>query len=213
MLPPIVLNPKEKDIILDMCASPGSKTTQLAATMKNTGIIIANDIKYDRIKILHSNIQRCGVANTIITLMPGYNFSRTKTKFDKILLDAPCSGSGAIRKSLHTLKIWNPNMLKKLSSVQKQLIKTAFNSLKQNGTLVYSTCSICPEENEAVIGHLLKEFPNAKLEKIEIKNLKSSPCVLNYKNQTYSSEINKCLRLWPQDNDTEGFFVAKIIKK
>ena len=210
MLPPIVLNPKETDIVLDMCASPGSKTTQLAALMNNKGTIIANDIKYDRIRILHSNTQRCGVSNTIITLMPGYNFSKTRIRFDKVLLDAPCSGSGAIRKSLQTLKIWNSNMLKKLSSIQKQLIKTAFNSLKENGTLVYSTCSICPEENEAVIDYLLKEFPHAKLEKINIKNLKSSPCVLNYKNQTYSEEIKNCLRLWPQDNDTEGFFVGKI---
>lgn len=212
MIPPLVLNPKQTDIILDMCASPGSKTTQLASIMDNKGLIIANDIRYERIKVLHTNTQRCGVANTVITLMPGYNFSKTKIKFDKILLDAPCSGSGAIRKSLQTLKIWNSNMLKKLSSVQKQLIKIAFNSLKKRGDLVYSTCSICPEENEAVIDYLINEFTNAKLEKINIKNLNSSPCILKYKNQNYSEEVKKCLRLWPQDNNTEGFFVAKIKK-
>jgi len=212
MIPPIVLGPKEGEIILDLCASPGSKTTQLAALMKNKGIIIANELKFERIKILQSNLQRCGVSNTITTLMKGHNFSKSRIKFDRILLDAPCSGSGAIRKSLETLKIWNSNMLKKLSSVQKQLLKTAFNSLKRNGILVYSTCSICPEENEAVIDCLLKEFPNAELEQIRIRNLKSSPCILKYKKDIYSSEIKKCLRLWPQDNDTEGFFVAKIKK-
>jgi len=212
MIPPVVLNPKENEIVLDLCASPGSKTTQMAAMMNNKGLIFANDLKFDRIRILHSNLQRCGVSNTVITLMEGHKFSRSNIKFDKILVDAPCSGSGAIRKSLHTLKIWNSNMLKKLSSIQKQLLKTAFELLKKNGTLVYSTCSICPEENEAVVDYLLKEFPNAKVENIKLKDLKLSPCILKYKNETYSEEIKKCLRLWPQDNDTEGFFIAKIKK-
>ena len=209
MIPPVILNPGENDLVLDLAAAPGSKTTQIAQLMKNKGLIIANDIKYNRLKALSINLQRLGILNTIITLRSNSSFK--EMKFDKILLDAPCSGSGAIRKSLKTLKIWNPHMLIKLSNDQKRLLLNMFDSLAQNGTLVYSTCSIDPEENEAVINFLLKNR-EAKLEKIDL-DIKKSPVILDYGKEHFNDEIKKCLRIWPQDNDTEGFFVAKITKK
>ena len=212
MIPPLALEPKEDEIILDIAASPGSKTTQIAQYMKNTGILVANDYTSDRMKPLSINIQRCGITNTIITLMQGQWFYNSNIKFDRILVDAPCSGTGTIRKSLKTLRIWNPNMVKRLSITQKQLIETAFNILKENGTMVYSTCSLEPEENEAVVDFLLNKYENAKIEPIELKNIKKSNPILEFENNNYNSEIKKCLRIWPQDNDTEGFFVAKIRK-
>src|SRR3989338_1560434 len=139
MIPPIVLEPKENEIILDMAASPGSKTTQIASYMKNKGILIANDYQIERLKPLSINIQRCGITNCVITIMQGQWFKNFK--FDKILLDAPCSGTGTIRKSLKTVGVWNPYMVKRLAGIQKQLIETAFKNLKENGVLVYSTCS------------------------------------------------------------------------
>jgi len=178
----------------------------MACMMKNKGIIIANDIKYQRLKALSINLQRLGILNTIITLRTNFK----NMKFDKILLDAPCSGSGAIRKSLKTLKIWNDKMLIVLSRDQKRLILNSFDSLNENGTLVYSTCSVDPEENEAVIDFLLKNR-ECKLEKIDL-DIKRSPVILDYGKNNFNEEINKCLRIWPQDNDTEGFFVAKIRK-
>ena len=211
MIPPIVLNTDENDLVLDMAAAPGSKTTQMASLMNNDGLIIANDYKYDRIKALGINLQRCGVLNTVITLMEGKRFSNAMIKFDKILLDAPCSGTGAIRKSLKTLKMWNPNMFKKLAGIQKQLITVAFETLKENGILVYSTCSIAPEENEAVIDFLLTRNKNARLESINL-DIKRSDSITEYNKDIYSQEIKKCLRIWPQDNNTEGFFIAKIKK-
>ena len=211
MIPPLVLDPKPDDIVLDMCGSPGSKTTQIAALMQNKGILVANDYTIDRMKPLTINIQRCGISNTIITLMEGRFFKNSNIKFDKISVDAPCSGTGTIRKSLKTLKIWNPNMIKRLAGTQKQLLDTAFNILKENGTLVYSTCSLEPEENESVIDFLLNRY-NAKIEKIELNGLKTSPAILEFEDKTYNKEIKNCLRIWPQDNDTEGFFVAKIRK-
>ena len=210
MIPPLVLGPKEDDIILDMAASPGSKTTQIASYMKNKGILVANDYTVDRMKPLSLNIQRCGITNCIITLMQGQWFKNLQ--FDKILLDAPCSGTGTIRKSLKTLRVWNPYMIKRLAGTQKQLIETAFNNLKENGTLVYSTCSLEPEENEGVVDFLLNKFENARLEEIHLKNLKMSPTILEFEKNKYHEEVKKCLRIWPQDNDTEGFFVAKINK-
>jgi len=202
MIPALVLNPKD-EIILDMCAAPGSKTTHLAAIMKNKGLIVANDVEIKRLKALSINLQRCGVLNTVMTYMKGEGI---KNKFDKILLDAPCSGTGVIRKSINTLKIWNENMIKKLSYTQKNLIVNAFNGLKENGIMVYSTCSVDRDENEGVIEFLLDKFDNAKLEEINL-NIKRSKCLSD------NNELNKCLRIWPQDNDTEGFFVVKIRKE
>src|SRR3989338_4087739 len=212
MMPPIVLEPKEDEIILDMAASPGSKTTQIAQYMNNRGILVANDYTTDRMKPLSINMQRCGITNAIITLMQGQWFHNANVKFDRILVDAPCSGTGTIRKSLKTLRIWNPNMVKRLSITQKQLLETAFNILKNNGTMVYSTCSLEPEENEAVVDFLLNKYENAELEEIKIKHLKKSSPIMSFEDKNYNENIKKCLRIWPQDNDTEGFFVARIKK-
>jgi tRNA (cytosine49-C5)-methyltransferase len=210
MIPPLVLSPKKGEFVLDMAASPGSKSTQISAMMENKGIMIANDINAARMKPLSMNLQRCGVTNGIITTMYGQRFKNFN--FDKILLDAPCSGTGAIRKSLKTLRIWNPKMIQRLAHTQKKLIETAFMNLKTQGTLVYSTCSVEPEENEAVVDSLISKFENAKIEDIDLKGLKRSDSILKFEGNVYDSEIKRCIRIWPQDNDTEGFFVAKIKK-
>src|SRR3989338_5148821 len=210
MIPPIVLEPEENNTVLDMAASPGSKTTQIAALMNNKGILVANDINSARMKPLSLNVQRCGITNCVVTMMYGQRFRNFE--FDKILLDAPCSGTGTIRKSLKTLRIWNPLMVQRLAHTQKSLIEIAFSNLKPGGTLVYSTCSNEPEENEAVIDFLLNKYENAKLEDIRIKSIKRSNAILEFEGNVYNEEIKKCLRIWPQDNDTEGFFVAKTKK-
>ena len=209
MIPPIVLEPKPDEFVLDMCAAPGSKASQIAQYMENKGILIANDYKGIRIAPLGINLQRMGITNAIITLMEGRFFKNFE--FDKILVDAPCSGTGTIRKSLKTLRIWNPDVIKRLAGTQRQLIDTAFQNLKKNGILVYSTCSLEPEEDEGIIDYLLNKHDNAKLEEI-ILDVKRSQPILEFEDKQYNPEIKKCLRLWPQDNDTEGFFVAKIKK-
>ena len=210
MLPPIAMQPKENETILDMCAAPGSKTTQIAQYMKNTGLLVANDLKYDRNKALGINIQRMGVTNTVTTIMEGRAFKGFS--FDRILVDAPCSGTGTIRKSLKTLTMWNKGMVKRLSRTQKQLLETAFNNLKPGGIAVYSTCTLEPEENEGVVSYLLDKYSNAKIQDINI-NIKRSKPVESFDGITFNKGVRKALRVWPQDNDTEGFFVAKIKKK
>jgi len=176
--------------------------------MENNGVLVCNDYKGSRLRPLGLNLQRAGVTNSIITLMKGQNFK--DLKFDKILVDAPCSGTGTIRKSLKTLTMWNPDVVKRLSLVQKNLIETGINMLKEDGTLVYSTCSQEPHENEAVIDFLLNKF-DVRLEEIKIDLNRSKP-ILEFDGDEYDSEVKKSLRIWPQDNDTEGFFVAKIKK-
>ncbi len=209
MIPPIILEPQPGEVILDICASPGSKTSQIAMYMKNTGVLIANDYKGARLSPLGMNIQRMGITNVAITLYPGENYPTVQ--FDRILVDAPCSGTGTIRKSLKTVNIWNPHMITKLAMQQRRILSRAFMLLKPGGVLVYSTCSLEPEENEGVVNHLLAQDPTAYLESITLA-LKRSPAVLSFEGESYHPSINHCLRIWPQDNDTEGFFVAKFRK-
>lgn len=211
MLPAAALQPNPGDIVLDMCASPGSKTTQMASMMKNTGLIVANDISGARMKPLGINLQRSGITNVAVTIMHGQQFRKRGISFDKILVDAPCSGTGTIRRNTETLKMWNAGMVKRLSNTQKSLIETAFSILKEGGEMVYSTCSVEPEEDEEVVDYLLNKFGNASLERISLDIKKSEP-MLQFENKSYSSEAKNCLRIFPQDNNTEGFFVAKIRK-
>jgi len=209
MIPPVVLKPKEDELVLDMCASPGSKTSQMAAMMGNKGLIVANDLTIDRMQPLTINLQRLGVANCVITRMEGAWFKGQL--YDKILLDAPCSGIGTIRKSLKTIDIWNPNFSKMMAGIQRKLFDTAVGVLKEGGSIVYSTCTLEPEEDEGIVDYILSKHPEMKLEKIDLDIKKGKP-VEEFDGKTYTSEVKKCLRIWPQDNDTEGFFVSKFKK-
>ncbi|MEK6890438.1 MAG: RsmB/NOP family class I SAM-dependent RNA methyltransferase [Nanoarchaeota archaeon] len=212
MLSVLALDPKPNEFILDMCASPGSKTTQIASRMENTGTLIANDIKMDRIRILASNLEKCGATNTIITRKDGValcaGLAKLNYKFDKILLDAPCSGEGTLRSSPKTFLMWNIKVVENLSRMQKKLLAFALKALKKDGVLVYSTCTHSPEENEDIIDFALKNFP-VRVESIHLP-LKSRPGVTSWKNQEYNPEVKKTCRIYPQDNDSEGFFVSKI---
>ncbi len=215
MIPPVVLDAQPGEMVLDMCAAPGSKTTQIAQGMKNRGTVIANDNMPDRLKMLEMNVRRLGIQNVIITQSPGTNLRRLEKKgmyFDKVLLDAPCSGSGTIRKSYRTVTDYSYNFVKKMSQTQKRLILTAFDMLKVGGTLVYSTCTLEPEEDEEVITYLLNERDSARIESIDLP-LKSSKPFYSFEGKEFHEDIGKSLRIYPQDNDTEGFFVAKITKK
>ncbi len=210
MIPPIVLNPKRGEKVLDLCASPGSKASQIAQYMNNKGVLVANDVSGMRLAALGINMQRLGVLNCVVTQRKGEHFK--DEEFDKILLDAPCSGTGTIRKSIKTIRIWNPNTIKSIAGMQKRLIKNAFTLLKKGGTLVYSTCSLEPEENEGIVDWLIKNNKDAKVEEIKL-NIKRGKIITKFEKYSYSKEVEKCLRLWPQDNNTEGFFIAKICKR
>ena len=211
MLPLLALKPTREDIFLDLCASPGSKTTQAAAMMENRGVLIANDVSIGRIMILSANTQRCGITNSVITREDGVSlcgkFAKMNFKFDKILVDAPCSCEGTTRSSPKVLTMLSENLIKHLSSTQKRLAGEAFKILKIGGELVYSTCTYAPEE---VVSYLLDNFP-AKLEEIKLP-LKTRPGILEWNGKKFNPEVRKCARVYPQDNDTEGFFIAKFRK-
>ncbi len=214
MLPILALQPQEGELVLDLCASPGSKTTQMAATMNGSGCIIANEMNMGRLKILAANTERCGVSNAIITRKEGtslcYQMQNSGVLFDKILVDAPCSGEGTLRTSPRTAEMWSINTVKKLSKIQKHLFASAFEILKVGGEIVYSTCTHSPEENEEIVDFALKEFKG----RIEVKTIslpiKCRPGLSKWEDKEYEKNVFKACRVYPQDNDTEGFFIVKF---
>lgn len=211
MIPPLALDPQPGDLVLDMCAAPGSKTSQISQYMNNEGLIIANDMSGARLAALGMNMQRMGARNVVITLQLGQRFGDQNNKYDRILLDAPCTGVGTIRKSPKTINMWNPQMVKRILNIQKKLIVSAWKCLKPGGTLVYSTCSTEPEENEGVVDFLCNTFDDVVPQQIDL-NLKKGKPIMEFEGNSYSN-VEHVLRLWPQDNDTEGFFVSKFMKK
>ena len=213
MLPVLALKPGPEEFVLDIAAAPGSKTTQIAAEMKGSGSIIANDSSLKRLKILASNLERCGVSNTIITKKDGIALCRRlkeqSFQFDKILEDAPCSGEGTIRSSPITALMWNPKTIKILSRLQKALLASAIEILKPGGEIVYSTCTHAPEENEDVVDFILEKFPDIKIESIKLP-IKCRSGITEWDGNNYNQEVKKSCRIYPQDSDTEGFFIAKM---
>lgn len=209
MIPPLVLDPQPGELVLDMCAAPGSKTTQISQYMENEGILLANDIQSKRLAALGVNTQRCGCLNVVMTQMKGHQFKDLNA--DRILVDAPCSGTGTIRKSLKTIDMWNPTLCKKLAGQQRQLLRTAVENTRPGGVIVYSTCTLEPEENEAVVSWALENL-DVEIEKVELPGLKRSAAVTEWDGEQYHEDVKECIRIYPQDNDTEGFFVARLRK-
>lgn len=211
MLPPEVMDIEEGQLVLDLCASPGSKSTQIAQLLNGTGLVVCNDRTGVRLKPLGLNIQRMGAVNAVVACGDGRRFSSLGEVFDRVLVDAPCSGTGAIRKSLGTLDMWNPHALRRLSRMQLKLLEAGYACLKPGGIIVYSTCSLEPEENEAVVSAFLGRNEGAEILPIELP-ITRSPAVMEFGGKALHKDVKRCLRIWPQDNDTEGFFVAKIRK-
>ncbi len=148
--------------VMDVAAAPGSKTTQIAARMNNEGAILANEFSASRVKVLHANISRCGISNVALTHFDGRVFGAAVPEmFDAILLDAPCSGEGVVRKDPDALKNWSPESNQEIAATQRELIDSAFHALRPGGTLVYSTCTLKQEENEAVCLWLKETYPDA----------------------------------------------------
>ena len=211
MLPALVLRAEleRAETVLDACAAPGSKATQLAAFMDNRGVLVANDLDYERIKALKFNLEKCGVCNTVITNQDLRFYP--KSQFPVILLDAPCSSEGTVRKNPAVLSRWSEKDIYSKAGLQKQLLLKAWNLLAPGGALVYSTCTFAPEENEAAVSHLLEQT-EARIVEVEFPGLKSSPGIPEWKGKGFSKEVSKCVRVWPHQNDTDGFFLAKLVK-
>ncbi|WP_153447160.1 16S rRNA (cytosine(1407)-C(5))-methyltransferase RsmF [Vibrio algicola] len=206
MLPVTALldNNQQLDLVLDMAAAPGSKTTQIAAAMKNDGALVANEYSASRVKVLSANVQRCGVHNTALTNFDARVFGGwLSEQFDTVLLDAPCSGEGTVRKDADAMSNWSLSSVSEIALTQKDLIESGFHALKPNGTLVYSTCTLNLQENQQVCQHLKQTFGDA----VEFQPLGE---LFSGADQAMTEE--GFLHIYPQIFDSEGFFVAKIKK-
>lgn len=181
------LDVQEGDRVLDLCAAPGGKSTYILSKLNNTGLLVSNEINPTRIKALGENLERFGAKNCIITNTDSSSLRNVFTGyFDKIVIDAPCSGQGMFRKDEVAIKDWSYSKVLECQSIQKEIIRDGFKMLKKDGILVYSTCTFAKEENEDVINEFINEFDDAEL--IEMH------------------------RLWPHQVKGEGHFVAKIRK-
>ncbi|MGG3681452.1 RsmF rRNA methyltransferase first C-terminal domain-containing protein [Aeribacillus composti] len=211
MVPAEVLQAKPGEKILDLCAAPGGKSTQIAAAMENEGILFSNEIHFKRAKALSENIERFGIQNAIvINERPEKLVQHFPNYFDKILVDAPCSGEGMFRKDDNAIEFWSEDLVEKCSYTQKKLLSLAFQMLKPGGTLVYSTCTFSPEENEQVIEAFVSMHPEMSL--VEIPKREGFDRGRVEWTKTNFEEISKCIRLWPHKIKGEGHFVAKLIK-
>lgn len=190
--------------VMDMAAAPGSKTTQMAACMHNRGTILANEFSASRVKVLHANLSRCGVSNTAMTHFDGRVFGPALPEcFDAVLLDAPCSGEGVIRKDADALRNWSEASTAEIAATQQDLINSAFHALRPGGTLIYSTCTLNRTENQAVIAWLMAQYPDA----VEIEPLGG---LFDGADRAVTPE--GFLHVFPQLFDSEGFFVARLRK-
>lgn len=213
-LPILALDPRPDETVLDVCAAPGGKTSHIAALAQNRANITANDNSRPRLAKLRANLERLGVHGVTYTLFDATQIARKieDQQFDKILLDAPCSGEGMMNyQSDKDMSTWSVAQIKRLQQQQKRLITQAWQLLRPGGTLVYSTCTIAPEENEAVIDYLLRSREDAQLEPIAVEGVDRWQPVLAWHDRKFSQEMKHVIRLAPSQQ-TEAFFVARIRK-
>ncbi len=204
MLPPLILNPKKGERILDLCAAPGSKTSQLAMMIENTGEIIANDASHTRIYRLDANLKRLGVINTTILRSVGQGlWQKYPNYFDKTLVDAPCSMVGRIQiTDPRTYTDWSIKKVKHLQETQKFLLRSGISSTKPGGIIVYATCTLSKQENEDVITWILKkEQGRVALEEIDLDGIPWMPGI----------GMPQTKKIFPSQ-EFEGFFIAKLRK-
>lgn len=206
MLPVMALFADNEDPlnVMDMAAAPGSKTTQIAAKMANQGLLLANEYAASRVKVLHANLSRCGITNTVLTHFDARVFGAAlPEQFDAILLDAPCSGEGVIRKDPHAFSQWSLESTEHIAATQQELLLSAFHALKPGGRLIYSTCTLNQIENQQVIASLMERFPDA----VQIE-----PLIDLFPRAAEVATAEGFLHVFPQRFDSEGFFVASLRK-
>ncbi|KAJ7172580.1 NOL1/NOP2/sun family RNA met [Mycena filopes] len=211
-LPVIALAPQPNERILDMASAPGGKTTHIAAMLQNTGVVFANDANKARTKSLTANVHRLGCKNVVVCSYDGREFPKVMGGFDRVLLDAPCSGTGVISKDASVKINKSERDFTLLSHLQKQLILCAIDSVspesKTGGFIVYSTCSVTIDENEAVVDYALRKRPNAKLVSTGLEFGREG--FTSFRGKTFNPSLSLTRRFYPHVHNMDGFYVAKF---
>jgi 16S rRNA C967 or C1407 C5-methylase (RsmB/RsmF family) len=198
--------------VWDACAAPGSKTSQLAALMSDTGRVVATDNNIGRISALRSNTERLGVTNTAVTHEDARNHSLKPFDgegYDRALVDVPCSCEGTVRKNPDTLEEWSLEHVEGIAGAQKGILRRAVQVTEPGGTVVYSTCTFAPEENEAVLDYVLGEEDGVRVVDFDVP-LDHADGVTEWRGREYEGEVAHAKRIYPHHNDTGGFFCAKL---
>ncbi|MDF2511412.1 MAG: hypothetical protein K0S04_1278 [Herbinix sp.] len=220
---PASLLPIEKgDKVLDICAAPGGKSTELGAKLGGEGLLVSNDISNSRAKALLKNIELFGIRNALVTSeAPNKLVDYFPEYFDKILIDAPCSGEGMFRKSPAIMKNWEQYGVDYYNKLQKEIIIFAARMLKPGGFMLYSTCTFSPEENEGTIAYLLEEYPEFEVVNAIPKEELQKELGISYEGFDYGKpewvngkeELKHCIRLWPHKINGEGHFITLLHKR
>lgn len=214
MIPPLVLAPQPGELILDLTAAPGSKTTQMACLMKGQGKIVANDNNKIRFYKLKANLDLQGAKNVEPTLRYGEVFGREHPEtFDKVLLDAPCSAEGRFNvREPASYGYWKVPKVYEMARKQKKLLSSALSALKIGGFLVYSTCTFAPEENEGVLAWALEKFGDViRIDKIQFALPNQMSGLSSWEGETFNPLVKHAIRILPTEQ-MEGFFVARLLK-
>ncbi|MEK7074074.1 MAG: RsmB/NOP family class I SAM-dependent RNA methyltransferase [Patescibacteria group bacterium] len=214
MLPPLILNPQPGERVLDIAAAPGSKTTQMATLMHNRGEIVANDTSQTRIYRLKANMALQGATIAHVSRDDGRSiWKRYPEYFDKVLVDIPCSMEGRFNaQDPKTYQDWSVKKVKDLSHLQRWMLRSAVSATKPGGSIVYSTCTMSPEENEDVIDWILeKEKGNVIMEDVLLAGASFDPAVIVWGAKQFDTSIEKSVRIYPT-NLMEGFYIAKLKK-
>ena len=210
-VPALLLDLAPGQRVLDLCAAPGGKTAQIAFALGNRGTLIANDISTDRIKALQGNLDRLGIVNVSTICSDGANWPAAGGRFDRILVDAPCSSEGTIRRNPSLLGRLDPGSPARLASRQRALLRKAAQLLAPGGRILYSTCTLAPEENELVVAEVLAELGGRlHLVPADLPGLVAAPGITEWQGRALPSELAHCLRIWPHHNDSSGFFIAVL---
>ncbi len=212
MTPVCALAPKSADRVLDLCGAPGSKTTQLAEWISPDGLIVANDPSAKRIRSLVFNLRRMGATNAAV--LKGYGElygNQYFESFDGVLLDAPCSALGTLGKSPEVLCRWTPARSERLAIQQRSLLTSGLKALRPGGVLIYSTCTVAPQENEVILAEALERFP-IELEPVLLPGLQTRPGLTQFEGHHWPAQMRRAIRIYPHENHCEGFFVARIRK-
>ena len=211
MMPPLLLNPTNEDIVMDLCGAPGSKATQLAEMMNNRGTLLINEIDNERIKSLVFNLERMNVINASVIHSKGEVLSKIyDNHFTKILVDAPCSGLGIIQKKGEVSNWWSLDHVDRLQHLQLRLLIAAIKMAKVGAEIVYSTCTLSMEENELVIDKILEKYP---VELLEINlPIHSHQAFTEYEGKQLNPELRKAIRILPWEINSDGFFLVKMRK-
>ncbi len=219
MFPVTLLEAEKGERVLDLCAAPGGKSTQIAAAMQGKGILICNEIHPARAKILSENIERMGVTNALVVNHAPDELARHfQGYFDRILVDAPCSGEGMFRKNDEATTQWSPENVSMCAKRQDEVLFYAAQMLAPGGRLVYSTCTFAPEENEGSINRFLKEHPDFRVVKVELSTgIGSENAGISCGNPAFVENpepgIENTFRLWPHKLKGEGHFAAVLQKQ